>query len=150
MSEPSTLRTGSNNTFVVDASVAVKWVVKEKGSYEAADLVGTGRFVAPDILWVECASALRSQVRQNKLTPFEARAAFADLRCVPVALVPANDLLDSAFTLTLELGHPIYDCLYMALSMQCNIPLLTSDRRLVAAAANHPALSNLVTHFPLE
>jgi predicted nucleic acid-binding protein len=48
----------------------------------------------------------------------------------------------------LDLDHAIYDCLYLALSMQRRIPLLTADKRLVAAAARHPSLNGLATLFP--
>jgi len=112
--------------------------------------VAQNDLIAPDILWIECASALYSQVRRRNIAANEAKSAFADLLCVPVVTVPVSDLVDDAFNLMLDLGHPIYDCLYLALSIQRGIPLLTADRRLASAAANHPLLSGLTKLFPPE
>ena len=38
-----------------------------------------------------------------------------------------------ALRLALLLDHPIYDCLYLALALQTHPPLVTADRRFVAA-----------------
>ena len=38
-------------------------------------------------------------------------------------------------------GHPIYDCLYLALSLQTQVPVVTADRRFAAAVAGHAALA---------
>lgn len=43
--------------FVIDASIAVKWVVEEAGTSEALRLLAA-RLYAPDLLVAECANIL--------------------------------------------------------------------------------------------
>jgi len=49
------------------------------------------------------------------------------------ALVPVEDLRNRALELAIELDHPIYDCFYLALAERERCPLVTADKRLVAA-----------------
>ena len=44
---------------VIDASVAIKWVVNEAGSEDAVRLVDGPRLSTPDLLMSECAGPLR-------------------------------------------------------------------------------------------
>jgi predicted nucleic acid-binding protein len=59
-------------TLVVDASVAVKWVVEEPRTEEALLLRATSRLLAPDLLVAECANILWKKVQRQELTPQEA------------------------------------------------------------------------------
>jgi len=65
---------------VVDASIAIKWVVAEDGSDVAVGLRRpTTAFLAPDLLTIECANILWKKARRAELTPEEAKLGFADL-----------------------------------------------------------------------
>jgi predicted nucleic acid-binding protein len=46
------------NTFVVDASVAIKWVIEEDGTPEALALYQRAKLIAPELLVPECANIL--------------------------------------------------------------------------------------------
>ena len=46
------------NTLVIDASVAVKWVVEENGTPEVLALRQRARLIAPELLVAECANIL--------------------------------------------------------------------------------------------
>ena len=59
---------------VIDANVAVKWVVTEPGS-ELADPLLDCALVAPDLLFAECANILWKKVRRSELTKEEAAVA---------------------------------------------------------------------------
>lgn len=118
---------------VVDASVAVKWVVPENGS-DCARLLAQAKLEAPDLLSVECANILWKKVRLGHLTRREAADCLRLLLGMPVALVGSRELLDSALRLSLELDHPVYDCLYLALALQRRFPLVTADEKLAKAA----------------
>lgn len=58
-------------TIVVDASVAIKWVVEEEGSDAAAALADQD-LTAPSLLMVECANVLWVKARRGELTSSEA------------------------------------------------------------------------------
>jgi predicted nucleic acid-binding protein len=64
----------SDERVVIDASVAVKWVVPEPGSERAELLLDRG-LVAPDLLFAECANILWEKVRRGELTTEEANVA---------------------------------------------------------------------------
>ena len=121
---------------VVDASVALKWVIDEPGSDAAAALHGSS-LSAPDLMPVECANVLWVKARKRELDPEEALERIALLVDAPVALVPGMELIDSAARLALEIDHPVYDCLYLALALRSRVPLVTADRKLVAAVRRH-------------
>lgn len=55
-------------TLVVDASIAIKWVVEEEGTGIAVDLRSRFRFVAPELLVPECANILWKKVQRGELT----------------------------------------------------------------------------------
>ena len=117
---------------VVDASVAGKWVVEESGSGQARMLAGA-RLEAPDLLAVECANILWKKARIGDLDARQARERLDALLEAPVALTPSRDLLGPALGLALELEHPVYDCLYLALALARGVPLVTADERLAKA-----------------
>lgn len=128
---------------VVDASVAVKWVVSESGS-DRARMLSQTRLQAPDLLPIECANILWKKVRIRDLTRQEAWARLDLLLRAPVSLAESRPLLDSALGLSLDLRHPVYDCVYIALALRQGIPLVTADERLVAAAGKSPQLAGCV------
>lgn len=117
---------------IVDASVAVKWVIEEEGS-EMARRLSRIPLEAPDLLLVECANILWKKVRLGDLERAEATERLDRLLRAPVRLVASRELLPPALELSLELRHPIYDCLYLALAQRRGVPLVTADERLVSA-----------------
>ena len=126
---------------VIDASVAVKWFVEQDASPEARALGGPSAVsIAPDLVLAEIASALWKYVRAAILTEDTAKAMLAHAPSAFSRLVPLEELLASAFELSLAMPHPIYDCFYLALARRENIPLVTADRPLAAAAIS---LSNV-------
>jgi predicted nucleic acid-binding protein len=132
--------------YVVDASVAVKWLVTENYSQEAAALLTQGHaLIAPELMFVEVASALWSLRRRQILTAEEVHGALGDLELAPVAVtVNLRQLVPAAARLALDLSHPIYDCVYLALSLQADFPVITADERFFAAVRDHPYLSKSI------
>jgi predicted nucleic acid-binding protein len=55
-------------------------------------------------------------------------------------LVPAASLRERAFAMALELGHPVYDCFYLALAERRRTQLVTADSRLLARLKDSPFL----------
>ncbi len=129
---------------VVDASVALKWVVAEPGSEDAARLLDGRPLHAPPLLLVEAANALWVLARRGSIDPGGAADAFDHLRRAPFAALPPDDLTWQALRLARALDHPVYDCVYLALALLREVPVVTADRRFVAAAARDPDLAVLV------
>jgi predicted nucleic acid-binding protein len=125
--------------YIVDASVAVKWVVPQPDS-ETAHLLRGKRLSAPDILLAEAGNALWVYVRARALSKQEALLCFATLRTVPLQWLDLHDLAPEAMTLSIDLGHPFYDCVYLAAALVMEVPLVTADRRLIKAARSSPEI----------
>ena len=60
------------NTLVIDASIAVKWVVEEHGTPEALALRQKAKLIAPELLVAECANILWKKVQRDELFEEEA------------------------------------------------------------------------------
>ncbi|MBI3682117.1 MAG: type II toxin-antitoxin system VapC family toxin [Acidobacteria bacterium] len=60
------------------------------------------------------------------------------------SMAERRHLLDSAFELSLDLHHPVYDCVYIALALRRDMPLVTADERLVAAVHKSPKVASRV------
>jgi predicted nucleic acid-binding protein len=60
-------------------------------------------------------------------------------------LHPVLPLLAAAVEVGVDLGHPVYDCLYLALARELGTQVVTDDRRLLArlAASGRPDLAAL-------
>lgn len=71
----------------------------------------------------------------------DASACLQLLLQAPVSLAESRSLLNDALELAFEMRHPVYDCVYLALALQREIPLVTADNRLVAAARKFPRLA---------
>jgi predicted nucleic acid-binding protein len=121
---------------VIDASVAVKWVVEEEGSEEAAALAHQD-LVAPELIHPECANVLWAKTRRGELAGQEAPERLHLLLKAPLRLVPTREVLDLALELALELEHPVYDCVYLALALARETSLVTADDRFVRAVSSH-------------
>lgn len=124
------------SALVVDASVAVKWVVDEEGSDAAAELA-IEDLEAPDLLYVEAANVLWTKAQRRELTEAEAAERLALLLEAPLRLIPSKGLLERAQALAFELEHPVYDCVYLALALDRNTELVTADGRFVNALSAH-------------
>ena len=120
-------------TWVIDASVAIKWVVDESGT-EQALLLRRHRLVAPDLLVPECANILWKKVRRGELSDAEAILAARLLQRAEIELEPTRGLLESAMKLAIALDHPAYDCIYLALAEALSCAMVTADERLYRRA----------------
>ena len=116
---------------VVDASVAIKWVVEEPGTAEALAL-RRYRLSAPDLLIPECANILWKKARRQEMSADEASLAARLLEHADVELIPMRRLLEPATRLAIQLDHPAYDCLYLALAHSTGCSFVTADAKFCA------------------
>jgi predicted nucleic acid-binding protein len=130
-------------TVVVDASVALKWVLPEKGTRDADALLSQA-LIAPSFWLAECANALWKNVRIGKISTADSSSLFQKLRRAPVAGMAMDDDTATALDLAIRLGHPIYDCLYLALALREDTYVVTADTRFVAAAASDSKMKKRV------
>ena len=115
--------------FVIDASVAVKWVIEEIGTPAALSLRSHERLIAPELLVAECANIFWKKVRGNELSKDEAWIAARLLQSAKLELLPTRSLLGMATLIAIELDHPAYDCVYVALAEANECRFVTADER---------------------
>ena len=141
---------------VVDASLAAKWMLWEAESrdalrflyYKGRDLCG------PDLLFTEVAAAIVARANEKKGIEADALEA---LRKWTIAwgehVVRPHRVtqrrLYEAGKLAITLGHPLKDCIYLALAIELSCPLATCDRKLVRRAARIYPQVKLLHDFEL-
>lgn len=123
---------------VVDASVALKWVLQEQGSDRAIALLADEMLGAPDLFWVECANVLWVKARRGQIDRADANAALAAIDAAPVSAIPARSLVTAAQTIAFELDQTVYDCLYLAAALAQGAVFVTADEAFAKAALAHP------------
>lgn len=113
----------------------MKWLIDEPGSDAAFALQGHD-LVAPALMRVEAANVLRTLTKKKVLKAETAGDLLRLLQQAPMDIVDPDDALEQrALELALELEHPVYDCLYLALSDRLDRMLITADKRFLRALA---------------
>ena len=119
---------------VVDASVAVKWLLPEELSTEARRLLATEyELLAPDLLWAELGNVLWKRHRRRELDHPTTVELLRDFSRVPLELHSTDRWAVAALELAIQHGVTVYDALYLALAAGTGCRLVTADRRLQEA-----------------
>jgi predicted nucleic acid-binding protein len=136
------------NALVIDASIAVKWVVDEDGTPEALALRKRAKLIAPELLVSECANILWEKVRRSELTKDEAILAARLLQAADIELLPTRPYLAAAVPIAVDLDHPAYDCMYIALATAYDCLFATADQHLLRKldqARGNPARKRVIS-----
>ena len=125
-------------TFVVDASVVVDFLAPME------DSVGSERFmrglswpepitlVAPDIVFLESANALRNLALRRVISRQRADRAAVALVRMPIASVPCSSVVEGAWALSRTVTA--YDGAYLSLARGLDVNYVTKDRPAARAA----------------
>ena len=121
----------------VDASLAIKLVVRESFSDRALDLwqdwIESGvEPIAPPIFPFEVSSVIRNKYVRNEITAEEAERAFNLFPRLNFVVLRSETLLQEAWDMAKELGLPtLYDTAYLALAKLCGCEFWTADEALI-------------------
>lgn len=119
-------------SLVVDASVAFKWFVPEPDSAAALALLDQDVALwAPDLIFAEVGNAMWVRLRRIEGGAIAAAAAQDTLRGILTGTVSAPTFVRRATELGFELGHAVYDCVYLAMCEREEMTLVTADKGLV-------------------
>lgn len=120
-------------TQVVDASVLIAALIDpgRLGRW-AVDVIREGGLVAPHLMPVECAHALRRAALTGKVAPGTASVAHTELLDLEVDLFPYLPLAFRIWELRAQVTP--YDAWYVALAESLDAALVTLDRRLASAS----------------
>jgi predicted nucleic acid-binding protein len=116
---------------VVDASIAFLWFANEPDRSGAHRLLeADSLLLAPDLMAVEATNAWWKKLRRGEMEPADVEQAVTLLLALSIGWTPSAALLRPAARLAVDLGHPVYDCLYLALAAAHAAPIATADERL--------------------
>jgi predicted nucleic acid-binding protein len=107
--------------YVLDSSVAFKWVVPENDTPKAVKLRDEFRsavheLISPDVFPTELAHALTRAERQGRIPLADAVTRLIDVLTTCPILFPSLPLLLRATAISSSTRVGVYDCLYVALA----------------------------------
>lgn len=124
---------------VIDASLAAKWVLTEDDSAAALQFLTNhvGTLVGPDLLAIEVASAIVRRGNEDKAFQSDAARALdkwtGSVAPLLTEVYPTTlPRLSQSGQLAFRLGHPIADCVYLALAIEFQCDLATCDAKFAA------------------
>ena len=125
---------------VVDASIAVEYLLRTRVGEELEALLGDASLCAPELLDAEVLAVLRREHLRGRLKARRAAEAIADLRDWPIERIPHRGLLETAWRIRGRVTA--YDALYVAAAQIEHATLITID----GALARTPGLG-IVVHL---
>lgn len=118
---------------VIDASVAVEYLLRTPVGLTVAEILDTAVLLAPGLMDAEVLSVLRRAVLQQRLAEARALQAIDDLVHWPVERIPHRALAPLAWQYHQNLSA--YDAFYVVTARVHDLPLLTADARLANATS---------------
>jgi predicted nucleic acid-binding protein len=122
---------------VLDSSVFIRAVIENSDtalgwvdSVEKKDNEG----FAPELVWLEVASALRRHVASGVIDASTAFEVLGRILALPLSVHRLDTLAEPALARALDLGLSVYDASYLALAEVADAVLVTADRQVAQAA----------------
>jgi len=135
----------SDAGLVVDASVAVKWHLRDEELVgEASALLqrfidGAVRLSAPAFIRYEIAQTLERACRGRRISEAEARTELQTFMNLGIHTSEDSDaLVGLAQRIARRTGASVYDALYVAHAQALGFDLVTQDERLTRRMASYP------------
>ena len=122
--------------FVLDASVAVAWLLDDEGEARADAALGqleTEVGLVPQFWHLEVRNALLGAERRRRIRADEVDERLRTLAELPVR-TDTEPRIGTAFALARTHGLSMYDAMYLELAERSDAPLATLDRALARAA----------------
>src|ERR1700757_4036901 len=125
------------NQLVVDASVAVKWLLPEPGTEQALSLLETNTILyAPDLMYIEVANVLWKRIQNKEITVDHAIRRLSVLSLTNIITYPTRELMVAAIKLAAEHNHSVYDCVYLMVAIELNCLMITADIKFINKFSN--------------
>lgn len=129
-------------TLVVDASVALSWLIsrsdldESRRSMEAVRRVEVEGAVVPALWFPEVANGLLIAERAKAASPQQTSQLVADLNALPIEMdgVSPESVQSAILAIARQTSLTAYDATYLELALRRTALLATFDRKLAAAA----------------
>ncbi len=121
---------------VVDANIAVKWLVDEGQRQEAMRLLhDESELNAPRVMATEVANALWQKVERGEIGTTAAGVLADSVQRLPLYWANDEQIIADAVRIAIELDHAAYDCIYLALAHRLGARVVTADMRFMRRVA---------------
>ncbi len=122
--------------YVLDASIALAWVLKNAHTPRAIQLRdeyqnGIHELIAPSHFPGEIASALTKAERQKLIGVGSAHRVVRNLLSTPPVLYATDSLFYRAIDISSQTRSAYYDCVYVALAEREGCQMVTADDKLL-------------------
>ena len=127
---------------VIDASVALKWRLRDEEATTQADalledfLAGKLELLTPTLFDYEITNALRVAVTRQRLSEQDAAAALADFAQYTIVRYDFTGITSLTFHLSGQYQRSAYDSAYLALAQSQGVWFVTGDKRLFNAVGH--------------
>lgn len=121
---------------VIDASVAVKWYLKdETDSGHAINMLldyqsGSVSFVVPHLFFYEIANTVNVAYKRKRIPDEDAQGIIEDLTQLKTDTIHSNDILNQAYKKAKKHNISVYDAIYLSVSNHAALPFYTADKKL--------------------
>lgn len=130
--------------YVLDASVAAKWILPGSGEPLASEAMnicadyaaGRTELSIPGFFWAEIGNILWKAVRHRRTNFAAAHEGLMALSEYGLPEIPTRDLLKDASQIAHAFDRPVYDAIYLALALSLGCEMLTADEKLVNAVGS--------------
>jgi predicted nucleic acid-binding protein len=124
---------------VLDVSAALSWLVVDERDDLAvamAEAVIERGAIVPSLWRLELRNALLAAERRGRLSNGQVNDLLADLRSLPIEIVPSSPRIDDEWEITLarKYGLSVYHAAYLELAVRNAALLMTRDEALGASA----------------
>jgi predicted nucleic acid-binding protein len=114
---------------VIDASVLVKFILKEEGWNKIADFLKAGT-ISVDLVIKETVNTVWKRLMRKEISLEDAKRMFEAMKGIlnkAVIIENEMDHIDEAFKISIKQNITVYDSLYIALAKKKKLELLTAD-----------------------
>jgi predicted nucleic acid-binding protein len=128
-------------TFVVDASVAAKWLLPWAGETLIPEAEALFEFysreqiqlLAPDLFWAEIGNVAWKAAIRGRISARDAERAVEKSLQFGFPSIPTLSLAPAAMSIALNHKRSVYDSIYVAAAVTASAELVTADEKLVNA-----------------
>lgn len=125
------------NSFVIDASIAAKWIFLEEGSDKALEILETyNSFFVPELFYLEMSAIISKKVRQGELPAIDANRKRDQVMKLALHKFNHQNISNLAFEISISLPVTFYDALYLSLAVETKSIMWTADSRLLNGLSN--------------
>jgi len=131
-------------SYVVDASVAIKWYVPEILEREASNFLREKHDLhVPELILPEFSSIIWKKVKRGEMIEENANRIVAAISTRKWSIHPHQQIIVSAYAGANATGQTVYDWMYLALAISLSCEFVTADEKFYNALQNTPFKSNL-------